>query len=540
MAQITIPELTTATSLPLNSLFPFENTLLNQTQNTTLTTILSLVEPKTKLYLNNVLSGIYPAINLIAGTNITFNTSTNPNYFNITLNSTIPNPLTITNVGTGAGLYKNFTTSYNFRSIEAGPNISLTSNVDTILIDVLNPGEVNTASTVGSGVSLFRQKSGTDLQFKSLVAGSNISLDTSNPNQVTINSTGGGASATGQNVGTGAGRIYINNVASTLRFKSLKAGTNVLISESPSEITISSLGADGANLNNTDGVGSKILNTSGEVKTLIAGDGVLITDTDSSLTLSTNSGNDLGNVGSGTTIYKGFNSLIDKHEIKTLVGQDGLIVENLNANEIVIRGNSSSSIASTNTTNTLIASQVGSLTTLKVLNAADNNVATITDNSDNLTLNILSNNNRWNANKINNIPVVTPISPTLPDQESLLVYRGTDFITGTPTNLSVRYLIQQTFGSHIPSNGEIFKITGVNTWSLATLTDSASPIINFLGYFTAGRIYLSGNLVDNLDGLVPGAVYYLTSGSLMSTVVSSVVLGVALNPTTLWFKPYAT
>jgi hypothetical protein len=538
MAQITIPELATASSLPLNSLFPFENTLLNQTQNTTLTTILSYVEPKTKLYLNNVLSGTYPALNLIAGSNITFTTSTNPNYFNITLNSTIPNPLVVANVGTGAGLYKNFTTSYNFKSLEGGPNVSITSNTDTVLIDLINPGEVNTASNLGSGVTVFKQKTGSNFEFKTLVAGNNISFDTSNPNQITINSTGGGSLATGQNIGTGAGRIYVNNVASILRFKSIKAGANVLINESASEIIIASLGSEASGVTNTDGIGSKILNNSGELKTLIPGDGILILDTEDSLTLSTNAGNDLGNVGSGTTTYKGFNSSIDRHEFKTLVGQDGLIVENLNANEIVIRGNSTTSLNSTNSTNTLISSQVGSLTTLKVINAADSNVATITNNSDNLTINILNNNNRWNANKINNIPIVSPTLPTLPEQESLLVYRGTDYITGTPNNLSTRYLVQQSFGSHIPSNGEVFKVSGVNTWSLANLSDSTSPLINFLGFFTAGKIYLSGNTVDGLTDLVAGTIYYLTGGSVISTTPSSVVVGVALNTTTLWFKPY--
>ena len=54
-------------------------------------------------------------------------------------------------------------------------------------------GEVNTASNVGGGTELFKQKTGTDLEFKTLVAGSNVSfiagpaLDT-----VTINAIGGG------------------------------------------------------------------------------------------------------------------------------------------------------------------------------------------------------------------------------------------------------------------------------------------------------------------------------------------------------------
>src|SRR5207253_6656774 len=48
-------------------------------------------------------------------------------------------------------------------------------------------GETNTASNLGLGVGLFKQKVGVDLQFLSLVAGTGIIL-TSNVNDVTISS----------------------------------------------------------------------------------------------------------------------------------------------------------------------------------------------------------------------------------------------------------------------------------------------------------------------------------------------------------------
>jgi len=51
-------------------------------------------------------------------------------------------------------------------------------------------GESNTASNLGGGEGVFGTKSGVDLQFKSLVAGTNISLS-SDANEITINSTGG-------------------------------------------------------------------------------------------------------------------------------------------------------------------------------------------------------------------------------------------------------------------------------------------------------------------------------------------------------------
>jgi hypothetical protein len=51
-------------------------------------------------------------------------------------------------------------------------------------------GEANTASNVGGGDGVFKQKVGVDLEFKSLVAGTNITL-TGTADEITIDATGG-------------------------------------------------------------------------------------------------------------------------------------------------------------------------------------------------------------------------------------------------------------------------------------------------------------------------------------------------------------
>jgi hypothetical protein len=66
-------------------------------------------------------------------------------------------------------------------------------NTDTAIINFrgsAGAGEANTASNLGAGEGVFAQKSGVDLQFKSLVAGTEISLS-SDANEITINSTSG-------------------------------------------------------------------------------------------------------------------------------------------------------------------------------------------------------------------------------------------------------------------------------------------------------------------------------------------------------------
>lgn len=111
----------------------------------------------------------------------------------------------LANVGSGEGVYKDKVGSTsNLKSLKAGTNITLTSGTDDITISSTDTGEVNTASNVGSGSGVFKQKSGVDLQFKSLIAGSNITL-TPSDNEITISSSGGG----------GGSSVEILNTSST-------------------------------------------------------------------------------------------------------------------------------------------------------------------------------------------------------------------------------------------------------------------------------------------------------------------------------------
>ncbi len=118
------------------------------------------------------------------------------------------------NVGGGAGVFRDKAgVTFNFRSlIAASSNITIVENASDITLDVPNLGEDNTASSVGAGTSIFKQKSGVDLEFRSLIGGSNISLDASNPDQITLNVSIPAAPVTSVNGFTGAVSLDIEDL----------------------------------------------------------------------------------------------------------------------------------------------------------------------------------------------------------------------------------------------------------------------------------------------------------------------------------------
>jgi len=99
-----------------------------------------------------------------------------------------------TNVGGEKEVYKDKVgTSLRFRTIKAGTNITVTENADDIEIAATGggSGETNTASNVGAGSDVFKQKTGVDLEFKTLIGGTNVTL-TENADDITITATSSG------------------------------------------------------------------------------------------------------------------------------------------------------------------------------------------------------------------------------------------------------------------------------------------------------------------------------------------------------------
>lgn len=115
---------------------------------------------------------------------------------------------TASNLGTssdGSGLFDSKSgVNLQFKRIKAGDNVTLTEEDNDILISAsggsTGDGEANTASNLGTssdGAGLFDSKSGVDLKFKRIKAGDNVTL-TEEDNNVVISASGGGSSGSAE------------------------------------------------------------------------------------------------------------------------------------------------------------------------------------------------------------------------------------------------------------------------------------------------------------------------------------------------------
>ena len=129
-----------------------------------------------------------------------------------------PSSVTGANVGTGAGnVFRDKTgQNINLKTIKAGSNVSVTDNADDITISA--SGESNTAANVGTGTgNVFRDKTGVTINLKTIKAGANITV-TNNADDVTIASSGGFTSPL-----TTKGDIHVRDATTDAR---LPVGSN--------------------------------------------------------------------------------------------------------------------------------------------------------------------------------------------------------------------------------------------------------------------------------------------------------------------------
>ena len=115
---------------------------------------------------------------------------------------------------------------------------TLNAFVNTALPTGGTTGEINTGSNLGAGAGVFKDKLGTDLRFKSIVSGSGIAVS-SDADEIFIaaTNTATGDITGGVNTGTGA-HVFRDKDSANLRFRSLTAGTNITLTQNADDIEI--------------------------------------------------------------------------------------------------------------------------------------------------------------------------------------------------------------------------------------------------------------------------------------------------------------
>ena len=132
------------------------------------------------------------------------------------------------------------TTKYNF----TGAGVTATSDgLGNVTVDIPSggggSGEANTASNTGpvSDADVFKQKTGVDLEFRRLTAGTNISI-TQNADDIVIAASGSAGEAnTGANVGGGS-EVFRDKIGTTLNFRTLVGTGDITVNESGDTIEI--------------------------------------------------------------------------------------------------------------------------------------------------------------------------------------------------------------------------------------------------------------------------------------------------------------
>ena len=163
---------------------------------------------------------------------------------------------TASNVGGGQGLFKqkNSTDLEFFSFVSGDASVSLTPLGNGTEIDIratgAGGGEANTGSNLGAGAEVFKQKVGIDLEHRTLVSGDASVSFTEGATEIDIRATGagGGEANNGVNVGTGVG-VFKDKSGVNLRFKSILGETGKLVATANADDITLTLGTVVALLN---------------------------------------------------------------------------------------------------------------------------------------------------------------------------------------------------------------------------------------------------------------------------------------------------
>lgn len=237
------------------------------------------------------------------------------------------------NVGSGAGVFQSKVgVDLRFKSLVAGSNVAITPFADELVISAGGGGEVNTASNVGAGSGWFRSKVLADLTFKSITAGTNITLGVG-ADDITVNTTA--EANTASNVGAGSG-VFRSKTGVDLAFKSLIAGTAITVTPGANDITLATTAE--ANTASNLGAGAQSFKAKVGVdlqfRSVVAGTLITATQNANDITIATTAEiNTASNVGAGSGVFKA--KTASDLAFKSIIGGTGVTVT-ANADDLTL------------------------------------------------------------------------------------------------------------------------------------------------------------------------------------------------------------
>lgn len=129
----------------------------------------------------------------------------------------------------------------NYRITNLAPGVNPLDAVTMQQLDDIVVGASTGTNLPSGGANIYAGNAGDVLQFRQVVAGSNVSVTQTTTGIVISSDAPGGAGEvnTASNIGTGHG-LATTKVGTNLPFKTIKAGTGVSVSSTADEVTISS------------------------------------------------------------------------------------------------------------------------------------------------------------------------------------------------------------------------------------------------------------------------------------------------------------
>lgn len=166
-------------------------------------------------------------------------------------------------------------TSGAYVDLSGTPTLGTAAAANTGDFDPAGAAAGAVAAHVGEGdphPQYLTQTEGDARYERGLTAGTNITIDRTNPGAPVINASGGGSGEanTASNLGTGAG-VYKEKVGVDLRLRTILAGANITVTENADDITIAASGGGGGAVDSVNGQTGTVVLDAADVGADVAG-----------------------------------------------------------------------------------------------------------------------------------------------------------------------------------------------------------------------------------------------------------------------------